>query len=119
MASQYETELRQKANQFIFAIREQLASSAKIDEKSFRDYSVAVQLGPAGKATIYYSPKRRRFKLVTSGLAKDIVEMINPVWDSLHGQINFKVEPTEPECEYQAYVDGSYDEERKDRKSVV
>lgn len=113
MASQYESVLRQKANQFIFAIREQLSSEAKIDEKSFRDYSVAVQLGPAGKATIYYSPKRRSFKLVTSGLDKNVVKMINPVWDSLHGQINLKVEITEPQTDYQAYVDGSYDNQRK------
>jgi ribonuclease H-related protein len=113
MLSQYEPQLRQKANQFAAAIHEQLSYEAQIDEKSFRDYSVAVQLGKVGKAIIYYSPKRKNFKLVTSGLAKNVVSIISPIWDSLDSQRNAISVLDEAKSDYQAFVDGSYNKRRK------
>ena len=113
MPSPYEAQLRQKANQYIAAIQSQLSYEAEIDEDSFRDYSVAVQLGEVGKATIYYSPKRKTFKLVTSGLDKSVAEMIAPVWDSLEAAKNSKAKADKPKSKYQAYVDGSYNKYKK------
>jgi ribonuclease HI len=113
MTSQYDRQLRQKANQFSIAIHEQLSREAEIDEKSFRDYSVALLLGKDGKVTLYYSPKRNNFKLVTSHLDKDVTDKILSVWNSLNTQKSANAILDKPKSDYQAYVDGSYDVRRK------
>lgn len=113
MPSKNENQLRQKATQYAAVIREQVSYEAEIDEGSFREFSVALQLGKLGKVTIYYSPKHKNFTLVTTGLDNAVIELIKPVWDSLEPQKLSKLVTNTGKSGYQAYVDGSYDNARK------
>ncbi|MGJ3238239.1 MAG: RNase H family protein [Anaerolineae bacterium] len=103
--------LQQKAQSFADAIDRQLGYQATVDPDSHRDYSVAVHLGNmSGKAVIYYSPKRKNYKLVAQGLDSAITEMITAVWETLADTVSRpKPEPlAPPKTRYQAFVDGSY-----------
>ena len=72
----YEKLLGAKAQDFADAIQAELTYSATIDPKSHREYSVAIQLGNVGKATIFYSAKKKTYKLVTNHLDHEIAENI-------------------------------------------
>ncbi|GAB5492032.1 MAG: hypothetical protein Phog2KO_22470 [Phototrophicaceae bacterium] len=111
----YEKLLGAKAQEFADAIQAELSYSASIDPKSHRDYSVAVQLGDVGKATIYYSPKKQTYKLVTNGLDTAVVSAISSVWDNMSGTSpSAKKTPlSKPKTAYQAFVDGSYHQAKK------
>jgi len=111
----YEGLLRSKAQQFSDKIQSELSYEADIDPKSFREYSVALQLGEVGKATIYYSPKKKTYKLVTQGLDKSVAETITNVWDNMAGTTPSakKEAPSKPKTAHQAYVDGSYHKQKK------
>lgn len=115
MAYQYEDLLRNKANEFVAEIQNQLSYDAAIDEKSFREYSVAIQLGDVGKATIYYSPKKNTYKLVPNNLDADVTQIISKVWDSLEDTAPSTKKETidKPKTVYQAFVDGSYNKQKK------
>ena len=117
MPYQYEDLLRKKAQSFADAIQIQLSYIAEIDSDSYREYSVALRLGDVkGKAVIYYSPKKKTFRLVPQGIDQAITEMITPVWNNLADTIITKKEPPEKsKTDYQAYVDGSYN---KDKETV-
>lgn len=111
----YEDLLRQKAQNFADAIQSELSYSADIDPKSYREYSVAIQLGDVGKATIYYSPKKQSYKLVTSGLDSAVATTISSVWDGMAGATPMakKSSLPKPKTAYQAFVDGSYHQQKK------
>ncbi|MEL6527228.1 MAG: RNase H family protein [Chloroflexota bacterium] len=117
MSYKYETQLCTKAQAFADAIQSELSYSAIIDPKSFREYSVAVQLGEVGSATIYYSPKKDTYKLVPNNLGDAVTETISSVWQSLPDTAvtskKASVAPSKPRTQHQAYVDGSYDESRE------
>ena len=117
MPYKYEQKLRTKAQAFADAIHSELSYSATIDPKSFREYSVAVQLGEVGKATIYYSPKKNTYKLVPNNLGDSVTETISTVWQSLPDTATTSKKPkatlSKPRTKHQAYVDGSYDESRQ------
>lgn len=112
----YETLLRTKAQQFISEVKSQLSYDVQIDPKSYREYSVAVRLGNmSGKAVIYYSPKKKTYKLVNQGVDKSIAKMITTVWDNMSGTSSTpKKEPlAKAITPYQAFVDGSYHAQKK------
>ncbi|MEM9952567.1 MAG: RNase H family protein [Chloroflexota bacterium] len=112
----YQDLLRAKALEFITQLHEQLSYEADIDSDSYREYSVALDLGElAGKSTIYYSPKKKSYKLVNQGLDDAIVDMLNLVWETLDDTATVdKKEPlSKPKTSHQAYVDGSYHKQKK------
>ena len=115
MSYPYQNLLRQKAQDFADTIQSKLSYSATIDPKSYREYSVAVQLGDVGIATIYYSPKKQSYKLVTIGLDTDVATTVSEVWDSMAGTTPTakKSSLSKPKTSYQAFVDGSYNQQKK------
>lgn len=111
----YEDLLRDKAQKFADTLQSELSYSAAIDPKSYREYSVAIQLSEVGKATIYYSPKKQSYKLVTSGLDTAVATSISGVWDNISGTTTTakKIALPKPKTAYQAFVDGSYHQQKK------
>jgi ribonuclease H-related protein len=107
MPSAYETELRQKAESFLAALKN-AGHNAKIDESSLREYSLALNIGET-IATIYYSPKRKQHSLKPDSLPK----AIRAVWDSLSANKKASTAAKSAKTAYQAYVDGSYHAGRK------
>lgn len=115
MPYQYENLLRKKAQIFADEIQSQLSYDAQIDPNSFREYSVDVRLGAvSGKAVVYYSPKKKTYKIVPQGLDKAVAGMITKVWDNMLGTspATKKEAPSKPKTAHQAYVDGSHHKQK-------
>jgi ribonuclease H-related protein len=108
MPSQYEKELRAKANAFLTALAG-AGKTAQIDDKSLRDYSLALRVGSL-VATIYYSPKRKEYTLSPASLPKSILD----VWENLEAVKIVKPKSiSSAKTPYQAYVDGSYHAQKR------
>lgn len=117
MTYKYEAQLRTKAQVFADAIKSDLSYTAIIDPASLREYSVAIQLGEVGSATIYYSPKKNTYKLVPNNLDDALTQLLNNIWNNLPDTAPLTEKQTKPLAKpctaYQAYVDGSYNSHTK------
>lgn len=105
MPYQYEDLLRKKAQQFSDKIQSELSYEADIDPDSLREYSVALQLGEVGKVTVFYSPKKKSFKLVTNHIDKGIAEMVTTIWNEMQGTasaVSLFADETAPESKTNA-----------------
>lgn len=103
MPYKFESELRQKAEEFI-----QILLRAGIDVEPFptmfRDYLVKIAVGRSGYINIYYSDKNKSFSLKTHELReKSLTSPIEACWNEL----NECAEKSYASL-YQAYVDGSF-----------
>lgn len=115
MPYQYENLLRKKAQTFANEIQSQLSYDANIALDSFREYSVDVRLGDvSGKMVVYYSPKKKTYKIVPQGIDKAVAVTISKVWDNMSGTTPTakKEAPTKPKTSHQAYVDGSHHKQK-------
>ncbi|HXG91026.1 MAG TPA: RNase H family protein [Blastocatellia bacterium] len=106
MQYKYEDKLRQKAEEFISALKGD-AIRAYLVEESFREYSVKIFVSDDGHefghVNIYYSPKADNFTLVTSELKdKSIVPVLEAYWRGMSLQTASHTKGVE------IYVDGSY-----------
>lgn len=109
MASVYERQLREKANQFIQQVNSAHGYQAKLDENSFNEYEVVIQFGKFGIAKLFYSPQRDYFSLVTSKLDKSLATPISDLWDDM---LALEAKPSvlrTSKTSHQAFVDGSFD----------
>ena len=122
--------LQGRARQLADALQgEDLA--AQVLPQSLRTYSIKIDLGTAGKLNLYYSPKKRRFRLGGHELQDAALwSRITPLWDGDLGQAppggtatsesednalaqGAELEsplgkPNPGEGNYSAYVDGSH-----------
>ncbi|MEA1986024.1 MAG: RNase H family protein [Candidatus Marinimicrobia bacterium] len=110
----YKKETEKKAKQFIKLLKKNEFNSM-IDLDSYRDYLVKVEIFYQekflGKANIYYSPKKKSYKLVTSELkSQNFKEEIEELWNSING---IKKQKTKPDMKQYfdipyIYIDGSF-----------
>lgn len=104
MVSPYESLLRDKARALITALqREGLPVESEPHQPS--EYGIKVRLTTCGNVVIYYKPADGTFKLTFNELTcKQHQSAVQICWDRLNASQNGYA----PQCEYQAYVDGSY-----------
>lgn len=110
----YQQQLHDKAQQLIEHLAEQQFGQSKIIPTSYREYSVALQIARLGTVTLYYSPKKDRYKLVSNNLDDQIRQTVEQIWQSLPATtvIMPRQVLTAPRTAYQAFVDGSFNEDR-------
>lgn len=116
MTSTYEKELRSKSMTFINIIAEKTGLDAAIDEGAWQEYSVILSVMDVAQFNLYYSPKRDFYSLFPKGkIDKDLRAQIMGLWEALASDEAKADVLAQSETDYQAFVDGAYD---KDRKSV-
>ena len=122
-SSPYGRLLNQRARQLIQSL-EQAGVAAKLQDKSLRTYSLKIDIQGAGALNLYYSPKKKRFRLggheLTDG---EIWPRITVHWDGDLGKAPADTGPSRSsqknlletpdpkaagQSAYAAYVDGSY-----------
>ncbi|MDQ7024444.1 MAG: RNase H family protein [Anaerolineae bacterium] len=113
MPSPYKKQLTSKADGFIQAINTSLGYHAEIDYKSFDEYSVEIRFHHAGRAKLYYSPKRDYYTLTSPKLDKSHAPKIMDFWYTMLAN---EAKPSVikiSKSAYQAFVDGSFDSQRQ------
>ena len=104
MATLFKPELQNKASEFCDALKIK-GIIAEFDDKSFRDYFVALALpGTKEKISMYYKPSTNTYSLKKKIQNPDVDKIINSVWDNLNGAQTYPYESGI----YEAFVDGSY-----------
>ncbi len=106
MPYKYENKLRNKASEFLKALRGH-GILGEYDKDSFRDYLVKVDIYKGeefcGTANIYYSPKKDSFTLVSKSLTdEEVKSTVTSLWNK-----ESKLIPEDLNG-YHIYVDGSY-----------
>jgi hypothetical protein len=90
----YETELRDGARQVIDLLAAH-QFEAEIDEASFQEYLVKINIGDWGKLKLYFSPNKQRYRTVVDELHSSLREKIQGLCDNYLGTTRKKFEETE------------------------
>lgn len=111
MPCYYKSELRSRAQEYIDALAECGITGAI---GRFFQYHVKVALSqddtPLGHVNVYYSPKKRRFKITTNEVQADadrLIPVLEQCWDGKPAE-SFELEDADAGDRYHIYVDGSY-----------
>ncbi len=100
----YTGKLKIKAEQFIIKL-ESIGLTARIDQDSFREYSVKIEVDECGFTTLYYKPTKNTFSVSNHEIrSKEIADCIYKLWDPAHIEKNEIYKNKGIEID----VDGSY-----------
>jgi len=118
----YKKETQKKAKQFNKKLIKK-GFNSKIDLDSYRDYLVKLIIfykeKYLGKASIYYSPKKNSYKLVTNEIkAENFKEEIEELWNEGKEKIKTKTKISNSNIPH-IYIDGSFLKNKISYASVV
>jgi ribonuclease HI len=84
----YTGKLKVKAEQFITKL-ESAGLTARIEQDSFREYSVKIEVDECGFTTLYYKPTKNTFSVSNHEIRnKEIADSIDKLWDPAHIEKN-------------------------------
>lgn len=110
--SPHERELRAKATEFILKLRREKIVGLLIED-SFRQYHVKLELKhdgtSLGKADIFYSGKKKSYKIVTTALSKEWQGSVEAIFHGIE-KLTSDHPKVKSRADIHAYVDGSYHE---------
>ena len=121
MDQMYKPQLQARAEELVECLNSR-GITAAVAADSYRQYMVKIKLRGAGFLNLYYSPKKKRFRLTTQEL-KDttLLAGINACWFEPLGEKTHDKGPSlvpsrekavdrkpSADTEYEAYVDGSF-----------
>lgn len=117
--SLYQTELRSFGDKFSDILKKN-GIEASIEEKSFRDYFVKINIksdsGSSYSAGLYYKPTKKTYTLATNDIKDEkVLCIVNKCWDKANGFETFE----ENSGIYEAFVDGSFINNRTGYGAVI